>query len=70
MGEEIDRLSAALAAKRIQFDAKSKMCESELAAGRTGLDAWHAANALLKEMQALAATLKLKIEEAIRGLGE
>ena len=69
LGEEIDKLRNDLAAKQKAFDAKCQLCESELAAGRTGLDAWTAAKLLLREMSELATTLKDKIDTALEGLG-
>lgn len=69
LGEEIEKLRNDLAAKQKLFDAKSQLCESELAAGRTGLDAWTAADSILREMRQLATTLKEKIDTALKGLG-
>ena len=69
LGEEIEKLRNDLAAKQKAFDAKSQLCESELAADRTGLDAWTEAESLLREIRQLATTLKERIDTALKRLG-
>lgn len=69
LGEEIEKLRRDIEANRKEFDAKSQLCESELMAGRTGLDAFQAAEALLREMKSLSTALKEKIDAALKGLG-
>jgi hypothetical protein len=69
LAEDIETLSNDLETKKKLFDEQSELCESELAAGRTGLTAFLKADEIFKDMERMAGILKEKIAEALRLLG-
>lgn len=65
---DIDAVYAEFRKKEEAFDAALARCEAEQAAGKTGLDAWRDADRLNKELQAIAQSLTLGIEDALAEL--
>ena len=65
---DIDAVYAEFRKKEDAFDAALARCEAEQAAGKTGLEAWREADRLHKELQAIAQSLTLRIEDALAEL--
>ena len=68
MGDEIDRLLAAIEEKKRQFDSEIATCKREMDLGRTGLDAYLRAKSLQAELAKLAALAGVKIDEALKAI--
>jgi hypothetical protein len=65
---DIDAIHAEFRKKEEAFDAALARCEAEQAVGKTGLEAWRDADRINKELQVIAQSLTVGIENALSEL--
>ena len=66
--ETIDEAVAAYGRLKGQFDAAMSRCEAELAAGRTGYEAYRQASTLAKPLADLAENIRVRVVQALEDL--